>query len=83
MADDWRSVIEKALRMAPPPFPIEETWKEMDEFLARNRAAGPPKTIEERAQRNAEFSAIEERRIEHRNRILAAEALAGNKPKRN
>ena len=82
MEDDSKSGIEKALRMAPPQFPIEETWKEMDEFLARNRAAGPPKTVEEQAQRNAEFWAIEERRIEHRNRVLAAEALAKHKSDR-
>ena len=75
-------LLEKFNSMMPPQFPIEQTWKEMDEYLARNRAMGPPKTIEEQAQRNAAFWAIEERRIENRNRVLAAEALAGNKSKR-
>ena len=68
----------------PPQFPIEETWKEMDEYLARNRTMGPPKTVEEQAQRNAEFSAIEERRIEHRNRVLLAlEPLPSHKSERS
>jgi hypothetical protein len=57
-------------RARPPQFPIEETWKEMDAFLARCRAEGPPKTPEAQAKRNAEFLAIEQRRVEHRNRVL-------------
>jgi hypothetical protein len=57
----------------PPKFPIEETWNEMDAFLARCRAAGPPKTPEELAKRNAEFLEIEKRRVEHRNRVLRNE----------
>ena len=57
----------------PPQFPIEETWKEMDAFLARCRAEGPPKTPDEQAKRNAEFLEIEQRRVEHRNRVLGNE----------
>ena len=56
-----------------PRFPIEETWKEMDTFLARCRAEGPAKTPEELARRNAEFLEIEKRRVEHRDRVLRSE----------
>jgi len=60
----------------PPRFPIEETWKEMDVFLARCRAEGPAKTPEELARRNAEFLEIEKRRVEHRDRVLRSDPPA-------
>lgn len=73
MADDPKSALEAARRGKPPEYPIEQAWKEMDEFLERNRIAGPAKTMEEYARRNAEFLAIEKRRVEFRNRLMAAE----------
>jgi hypothetical protein len=61
-------------------FPIEQTWKEMDAFLARCRALGPPKTPEEQTKRNLEFLEIEQRRVEQRNRVLASELIGPRRP---
>jgi len=36
-------------------------WREMDEFLDRCEAAGPPKSVEEAARRSTEFIAIQAR----------------------
>ena len=69
---------DNTIHQRPPRFPIEETWKEMDAFLARCAAEGPAQTPEQQSRRNAEFLEIEKRRVEHRNRVLRDEPATKN-----